>query len=654
VRSETSDERKNGLTDISQRKPNPSTTNITDIDESPIVNHPTAFSFPTLSPDGSVEDLRETVTHRSYPTPPAALSSLGAKLNMADTMTDSTSSLDDAYDMLDDASDISSDHDTASLLSADKIAEEDDLLTPSEEKHNESHKLTSKSVHQTRSTEQGDSLLSEDLETIRQSTMTQVSPIPPPSPDRVSHHAAVKKSKGLSPSEDVKFWDRVVFRTIVMSLIMTSILFFTGGMFGSPVVETSLRKEVLTLALGNALNCTDVSKAINLDHLLPTPSATSTGIFGQALYSTPTAVTFDTALPNHVVFSLPKKHLHYPTPRSVRVHRGGRELAHNCTKLIDGVYDVTIDPTQAYGSITVEMETKNPVHNVTAEHNFGNKMLQRKTYEHAGTELSKSVNKELTVLTKAARSLREAVGSELSAGAAATKNVTAQIVHHVATDLIALANSATSMVGKVGQGCNQTAVAIRKDLMTVQKDVVKFTKQTLHTPLKMSMDHARGFRDKVVGRSKSAANSTTAVSTTSFTKELSTYFHSLVKPLKPMKKPRKLTDVARCLPAKDFAACRKAQKAKSLSVYSTSTSLSTVPGQGVTAAQSSRDKKLATRQAQLASIKRKEGASEQAVQQLNNFVDRIATAMQEAVIAKETPGTKLKAKKERGAKVSVG
>lgn len=312
------------------------------------------------------------------------------------------------------------------------------------------------------------------------------------------------------------------------------------------IAETAIRREALEIALNKVINTTDACRAIDTHHLLPKPSATSTGVFGQPLYSTLTTVPFAHASPNHMIFSLPRErnYFSYPSIESVRAYKSDRELAFNCTKLISGVYDVTIDPEHAYGLVTVDLITANPVYNVTHQHNFGNKMLRKQTYQRVGTDLAKSMNKELSVMTKAARSLGEMLGLELSAGAAATKNATTQVALYVARDFMVLANSATSVMSKVGKGYNDTAAAAgiitTKDLMTImQKDVVKFTKRTVRTPLQLSMQHARGLRDKVAGHSKHVANN------------------------------------LRCLPWKDFTACKNAQE-KSLSVLQAPGSLSTI------------------------------------------------------------------------------
>ncbi|KXT00531.1 hypothetical protein AC579_8829 [Pseudocercospora musae] len=101
--------------------------------QSPLPRHPFDFTFPTLNVDGSTDELTAHQT-RTYRTPPAALSALGARARMPphpDTSTGSASSQsNDQWELIDNLSDISNDdHDTASITSNDPTSD-DGELTP--------------------------------------------------------------------------------------------------------------------------------------------------------------------------------------------------------------------------------------------------------------------------------------------------------------------------------------------------------------------------------------------------------------------------------------------------------------------------------------------------------------------------------------------
>ncbi|KAK4539951.1 hypothetical protein LTR36_009921 [Oleoguttula mirabilis] len=427
-----------------------------------------------------------------------------------------------------------------------------------------------------------------------------------------------------------------IFSGLIFFILLVTSAIGMGVWSTNPVAETAIRRQALTSALEKLSNATDVSKTYNLQHLVPQPTPTSTNFLGLQQYDMPYASYYQGASPNIIIISLTKKpsKFFYPIPKAVRVSRGGRDIAFNQTKLIEGIHSIVIDPAEAYGLVDVSMLTKNPNMNFTLQHNYGSRILQRQTYANAGTDISKSVNKDLTVAREAAKSLGEKVRLEISAGAAATKNVTTQLAVYVARDLQVFTNTAASLIGKIGQAGNHTAAAIRKDLMLARKDLVAFgrsiqksvsttgraakscvpTKKTVISPLKLASDRAVGFRQKLFGGQKD-------VNSTSATKELSTYFQDLLKPGTTAKKPSKLRDIARCLPARDYSACKRVQ-AKSLSTSVKAKSLSTVPGKGLTAQETATGKKLSARDAKA----REEGKRDRA---LKLTQDEVKNAFQE-------------------------
>lgn len=244
-----------------------------------------------------------------------------------------------------------------------------------------------------------------------------------------------------------------------------------------PAMEIAIRREALSMALEK----TTVPANVNIEHLLPAPApacVSKKDFLGATHYSEDCsqAPRNQGLAPNHIIVSLstlPR------TPQLVktRVVRGdGHELDFNQTKLIDGVWDVTFDPEEAYGTVKVNMLTQKPFMNITASHNFGSRMLHRKTYEKATTDVGKVVGKDVAVMRDAAQGLRSKLSTEVGAGMSATKNMTTQLAVYMARDLLVIGNTAISMFGKVAKASNQTAAAFRKDFVLMQRDLTKFTK----------------------------------------------------------------------------------------------------------------------------------------------------------------------------------
>lgn len=263
----------------------------------------------------------------------------------------------------------------------------------------------------------------------------------------------------------------------------------------APALDTAVRREALSVALEKlAIPSTGIG-AVNIEHLLPAlePDCVSEKtLFGGNRLNDDCKQDFhyQGLAPNHMIISLPT------LPRTpqlswARVAKSdGRELSFNQSKLIEGVWDITIDPEDAYGAITVNLFTQKPYSNVTASHNFGNRMLHRKTYEKASTDVSKAVSKDVAVMRDAAQSLTSKLSTEVNAGVSATRNMTTQLALYMARDLQIIGNTAASMLGKVAKASNQTATAFSKDFVLVQRDLVKFTKG-LSTKVKSKVESAK-------------------------------------------------------------------------------------------------------------------------------------------------------------------
>ncbi|KAK4505698.1 hypothetical protein PRZ48_003663 [Zasmidium cellare] len=293
----------------------------------------------------------------------------------------------------------------------------------------------------------------------------------------------------------------------------------------NPMLDTAIRREALSMALEKIVPS---SAAVNIEHLLPEPvpgCVSKGGFFGGVIneaFCNQEPRTQGLA-PNHILISLPA----LPRDLWTRVSKaGGREIAFNQTILIDGVWDVTIDPEEAYGTVTVNMRTHKPSTNVTASHNFGSRMLQRKTYEKASTDVGKAVGKDVAVMRDAAQNLQSKLSTEVGAGMSATKNITNQLALYVARDLQVFGNSAVSMLGKLAAAGNQSAAAFSKDFVLMQRDLVKFTKD-LSTKVKSTVESAKSnskalirdpltvSRDRLLGLQKALANTKKAKSNAS-------------------------------------------------------------------------------------------------------------------------------------------
>ena len=382
---------------------------------------------------------------------------------------------------------------------------------------------------------------------------------------------------------------------LLLSLVMLIGLLMFKDMFSSmfkpppnPVAELALRREALATSFNQLKNSPDAAKNLHLDFLLPSIfySEAATQRFGE----------------NEMIVSLPKlNYRNSPHIKSTRVYGSeDRDIAYNMTKIIGGVYDFAISSQEAYGVINVDVATARPPLNFTLSHNFGRRVLQRKTYKKTSTDLSNIINKDVALATKRVKTLKERFGLEINAGAAATKNVTSQLVVYMARDLQVFAHTAVSVFGKAAAASNDTAARlkdrIQKDVHTgidtacrelahFNKDIQKalvttahFTKDLIPSKrsvgrsLAASRERALSLKDSLAGRRKET-NSTSA------TKELSLRVKNIFKPTEKSKRAGSLTDIARCARSKDYLACRQKhrQRAKALKAYKPLNALAKVP-----------------------------------------------------------------------------
>ena len=532
------------------------------------------FEFPTLNIDGSTPDLIETHPPQGQRTPPAALSTLGLKM-AHHTATDNLNDLDDGqYDMVDDASDVSNDTNETVSIASDNLAsdDEDNILTPEESdgvrdlddllempdhpsttgyvadpvrqqmfmrtrelkrelrKAHEEQAALQKEHEGNEREKTLDSFLSEDLETPRQSTMNAFmssSTIPVDEKDMLSGGSNMSTSPCSSHSEPSKASAKRLFKigswgklqtcsanlfmkampVAIMGLIL-SLTFYLHSTCSFLQVDT--RREALSSALFQLSNTSDTMKVFDIEHLLPvpTPLNSTTNIFGLSEKGT-LDVHFQGVNPNYIIVSLPRRSYN-PSPQITSTHvlKGDKSVAFNQTKLIDSVYAITVDPQEAHGIVSVTMLCSNPTWNITVSHNFGHRFFQMPNFEKARTDISNTVTKDVAVARAGARGLTDRV----TAGIAATHNVSSHLAHQMSHEAQILANTATSILGKLYSTCPTTA-EMRKDLVSIQDgfaraetqvddfvaDMAGRVKRSVMEPLAIAQDRAGRIRAKYFG-----------------------------------------------------------------------------------------------------------------------------------------------------------
>ena len=380
------------------------------------------------------------------------------------------------------------------------------------------------------------SFLSEDLETPRQSTLNAFKPSSSSTNTLVNHSLKTKSSSATAtdkpslsrpqtpPIEST--WDiagrfakyavqqfptaKVVFLSLLLIMASLGGREFTS-LYYPPDGPHNLhvRREALSGALGQLTNSTNATRGFNIEHLLPVPTTLpTTDIFGRPKLGT-LEVHFQGAQPNYIIVSLPRDRGRSPQVASTAVYKGDKPIAFNQTKLIDGVYAITLDSHEAYGIVTVSLPCKKPDLNITVSHNFGRRYLQLPTFEKARTDISNTVTKDIAVARAGARGITDC----FTAIWGATHNVSSQLAQQVGHEAQVLANNTVSLAGKLYSAGDATAAAVRKDLMAVQDsfaraetqvddfvaDVAGRVKRSVMEPLAVAHDRAGRIRAKYFG-----------------------------------------------------------------------------------------------------------------------------------------------------------
>lgn len=500
-----------------------------------------SFHFPTLKLDGSLDALHlARFPPRRFSTPPAALSTLGAKAFMARRdYAESLSALADSqYDLVqhDELSDHDNDGDTASIAS-----------TTSEHSEDDGELIDAEIPSSTRVIDDDEAALDElmdsigdTLETPRQSTVATFRPQLTDNLNRTvsttciwgdsadEEDELIKKTNtknGANIHGDMelsKSAERNVQNSSFPSLkaILTALvlLLFAGTQLFRHITASTVlsehadKKQALTISLGSVSNMSDVAKIFVLDHLLPAPELRKGDLWGMTYhtYQSQQDVRFQTFSPNHFVVSVPAKSLFFaPRLEVVNVRRAGmHSVSSNWTELVPGVYHIFFDVEQAYGLITVDMEIKHSIPKSKASHYFGTRMLQRHTYEKATTDLSKTVGKRGLVARKTAQTITGKLQHRLTEGIATTHNITQQLAIYISHDLQAVVNETMTILTRAQQVGKDLIVAEKKDLIRMSESIKHAvtdhttkafipTRKMIKARLRVAIDHAVGLRNSV-------------------------------------------------------------------------------------------------------------------------------------------------------------
>nr|POF13853.1 hypothetical protein CFP56_02877 [Quercus suber] len=489
--------------DQSSASPQPSSPTLSQVsDDSDDSDPPASFSFPTLQLDGSPDALRLLQSPpRRFSTPPAALSSLGARAFMAsrDYATSLSAFADSQYDIVqhEELSDRDNDADTASIAStSDEHSEDDGELVEVQAVH----RACDTDTDQVALDELMDNI-DDTLETLRQST---VATFRPQLTDNLNRTASTTCVWGDSADEDeaaVKtntkeeakvLLDKIpettksrtaqtsslpslkVILTVVSLLIFTGIQLFRYLASSTALAEHAINKQILAASLGTVSNMSDSTKVFVLDHLLPAPELTTSEVWGMTYhtYRTQQDVRFQAFSPNHFVVSIPASSQFF-TPRleTVDVHRSGSKLASNWSELATGVYHIIFDVEQAYGLVTMDMEMKHSVPKSSASHHFGRRMLQRHTYEKATTDLSRTVGERGLVARKTAQTITEKLHHRLAVGAVKSHAIAKQLTKSMVHDLQAVTNITMTTLDEAQRAGRDLIATEQKHLILVGKSI---------------------------------------------------------------------------------------------------------------------------------------------------------------------------------------
>ena len=362
-----------------------------------------------------------------------------------------------------------------------------------------------------------------------------------------------------------------------LMLILAPVL-YGGYLWASDRVdEVAVRRAVLSDVLMKNTNSTNAPEWYNVEHLIPQYRNSPVEIRCSGGLARGGVGTFMVSIP-------PKKNgrsFSEPTSWSVQRSKDQHVAIHRVGSVIDGIYSIRISPDDSYGEISTHFILKDPALNGTCTYQLGNRMLQKRLYDKVTTGISKVVNEDAAIAAQSVKSFTEKVGLELAAGAAASKNVTTQLAVYAARELQLYAHTGASMLEKLGKeapgtierfsdrvrrDAKQGTASAQRGFVLVYESVeqglqttTQFTKDLIPTKrsvkksLYQAHERALSFKHRVQGLKKDT-NSTSA------TKEMSLRLQSLFKPSEHGKRAGSFKDIAACVRAEDYRACRREQR----------------------------------------------------------------------------------------------
>lgn len=215
------------------------------------------------------------------------------------------------------------------------------------------------------------------------------------------HLALISKqheSKHGKSSSNGQFLKTALFSPSAVMFYVTSILLgltALAGFYGSlivnsvsldPLSDLTVRQEALQLAMNRStINSVNASRILHY----PTTTGVSSGTATVGL-AFPTSIDVHVAKSDQLFVAFPKA---YRSSAYIALFRNGKNLSdYNVTKLIDGVYGLTLKSSDAWGQVHLMFRsTVDSTLNETVKVDLGNRLLHRATYENAARDVQHNV-----------------------------------------------------------------------------------------------------------------------------------------------------------------------------------------------------------------------------------------------------------------------
>lgn len=294
--------------------------------------------------------------------------------------------------------------------------------------------------------------------------------------------AKAKRSMFIPPAVNVA---KILFTALPALLLLCSMIFSTS----SQIIDIPARREALSTSLQKVTSIQNSTSVVDVEHLLPALPTTcyEKTWFGRRRVLNTAECKVDSRYqalePNHMVLSLPVNSAHLQVVSTKVFKADGRNVSFSTTQLIQGVSIITFDANEAYDTVVINTITEKPAYNITASHYYGKRYFQLKTYEKAGNEVGKMVGSDLAIMSKTVRKINNLLSNEVSVSVQASRNATCQLAKYVGHELQTVSReiqvfgkTANAMLNKAGRANEELAKGLVKDLVVVQKDLVRFTR----------------------------------------------------------------------------------------------------------------------------------------------------------------------------------